>query len=103
MSDRPFALLAPPSSWPWFGRSTRGFGRPAGFERRDARFGRPDFAPAPRPTAPGRPNLRAMLRAAWRRHRTRRCLTELDAYLLKDIGISYAEAEAEANKPFWVG
>jgi uncharacterized protein YjiS (DUF1127 family) len=43
-----------------------------------------------------------LLHAAWHRHRTRHCLAELDAYLLKDIGVSYAEAEAEANKPFWV-
>ena len=41
------------------------------------------------------------LRAAWRRHRSRRCLAGLDAHLLKDIGVGFAEAEAEANKPFW--
>jgi hypothetical protein len=26
---------------------------------------------------------------------------DLDSHLLKDIGVSFAEAEAEANKPFW--
>ena len=29
-------------------------------------------------------------------------MAELDARMLKDIGVSYAEAEAEANKPFWL-
>lgn len=60
--------------------------------------------PLPRPyrAAPARANLWTVLRAAWRRQRTRQSLAELDAYLLRDIGISYAEAEAEVNKPFWV-
>ena len=39
--------------------------------------------------------------AAWRRRATRQRIAALDAYALKDIGVSYAEAEAEANKPFW--
>ena len=42
------------------------------------------------------------LRAAWRRQRSRRAIAGLDTLLLKDIGVSYAEAEAEANKRFWV-
>jgi uncharacterized protein YjiS (DUF1127 family) len=42
------------------------------------------------------------VRMAWRRRRTRRAIADLDRFLLKDIGVSYAEAEAEANKPFWV-
>ncbi len=42
------------------------------------------------------------VRSAWLRRRTRRAITDLDPFLLKDIGVSYAEAEAEANKPFWV-
>lgn len=37
----------------------------------------------------------------WRRHCSRQRISRLDALLLKDIGVSYAEAEAEANKPFW--
>jgi uncharacterized protein YjiS (DUF1127 family) len=43
----------------------------------------------------------AAIRAAWRRHRSRRRLVALDPHLLKDIGVTFAEAEAEANKPFW--
>jgi len=38
---------------------------------------------------------------AWRRYRSRQCITELDSHLLKDIGVTFADAEAEANKPFW--
>jgi uncharacterized protein YjiS (DUF1127 family) len=37
----------------------------------------------------------------WQRHRSRQRIGELDAYMLKDIGVSFSEAEAEANKPFW--
>jgi uncharacterized protein YjiS (DUF1127 family) len=37
----------------------------------------------------------------WQRHRSRQRIAELDADLLKDIGVSFTEAEAEANKPFW--
>ncbi len=51
------------------------------------------------PAAP-RPKWTA-LKAAWRRYRTRQRIGDLDGHLLKDIGVSYAEAEAEANKPFW--
>jgi uncharacterized protein YjiS (DUF1127 family) len=43
----------------------------------------------------------AMVRSAWRRYRSRQRITELDGHLLKDIGVSFGEAEAEANKPFW--
>ncbi len=43
----------------------------------------------------------AAVRAAWRRYRSRQRIAELNGYLLKDIGVSLAEAEAEANKPFW--
>jgi len=56
----------------------------------------------PHAGVPGRASLWAMVRAAWRRQWTRRCLARLDAHALKDIGVSYAEAEAEVNKPFWV-
>lgn len=41
------------------------------------------------------------LRRAWRRYRSRQRIAELNGHLLKDMGVSYAEAEAEANKPFW--
>jgi uncharacterized protein YjiS (DUF1127 family) len=43
----------------------------------------------------------AQLQEAWRRHRTRRLLAELDSASLRDIGVSRAQAEREANKPFW--
>lgn len=45
----------------------------------------------------------AAVRSAWRRYRSRQRITKLDQHLLKDIGVSTAEAEAEANKPFWRG
>ncbi len=35
------------------------------------------------------------------RHRQRRQLQSLDAHLLKDIGLSSADAWREAHKPFW--
>ena len=41
------------------------------------------------------------VRAAWRRYRSRQNIAQLDSHMLKDIGVSLAEAEAEANKPFW--
>jgi uncharacterized protein YjiS (DUF1127 family) len=37
----------------------------------------------------------------WQRHRSRQRITRLDSDILKDIGVSFSEAEAEANKPFW--
>jgi uncharacterized protein YjiS (DUF1127 family) len=40
--------------------------------------------------------------ARWReRARSRHMLSSMDARLLKDIGVSRATAEFEANKPFW--
>ncbi len=42
------------------------------------------------------------LRKWRRRRRSRALLVQLDDYLLKDIGITHAEAEREANKPFWL-
>lgn len=41
------------------------------------------------------------LRTLWRRYRSRQRIALLDAHALRDIGVSFAEAEAEANKPFW--
>jgi uncharacterized protein YjiS (DUF1127 family) len=35
------------------------------------------------------------------RRKTRRTLASLPDYLLKDIGVSRAEAHQEAAKPFW--
>jgi uncharacterized protein YjiS (DUF1127 family) len=43
----------------------------------------------------------AAVRSAWRRYHSRQRIAELDGHLLKDIGVSFADAEAEANKPFW--
>lgn len=34
-------------------------------------------------------------------YRQRRTLNDLDAHMLDDIGITKAEAEAEANRPVW--
>ena len=40
--------------------------------------------------------------AAWnRREAQRRHLLELDERLLRDVGLSREDAEAEAAKPFW--
>ena len=41
------------------------------------------------------------MRQLWRRYRSRQRIAQLDSHMMKDIGISFAEAEAEANKPFW--
>ena len=58
--------------------------------------------PLPRdPTGPRLGGLGRWVVEAYRRRRSRQAITELDAFLLKDIGVSYAEAEHEANKPFW--
>ena len=43
------------------------------------------------------------LLAAWRRQQSRARITGIDAHLLKDMGVTFAEAEHEANKPFWRG
>jgi uncharacterized protein YjiS (DUF1127 family) len=45
--------------------------------------------------------FRAVFRSAWRRYRSRQRIAALDRHLLKDIGVSFTEAELEANKPFW--
>jgi uncharacterized protein YjiS (DUF1127 family) len=43
----------------------------------------------------------AWIREAWQRRRSRVYLSELNEHLLKDIGVTPAEAELEMNKPFW--
>ena len=58
-------------------------------------------APVRRQEKPRAPGPWAMIVAAYRRHRSRAALARLDAYMLKDVGVSFAEAEHEANKPFW--
>ena len=57
--------------------------------------------PACRPQQPERPPMLAWIREAWRRRRSRVYLSELNEHLLKDIGVTPAEAELEMNKPFW--
>ena len=43
----------------------------------------------------------AIFRLWLRRHRTRRELAELDDHILRDIGVSWADAERERARPFW--
>lgn len=45
---------------------------------------------------------RAWLRAAAQRSAGRRALARLDDRLLRDVGMTRDEAEAEAGKPFWL-
>ncbi|HUA50613.1 MAG TPA: DUF1127 domain-containing protein [Candidatus Sulfotelmatobacter sp.] len=45
--------------------------------------------------------LLAQVIVRWTRQRQRYSLTQLDDRILRDMGISRAEAENEANKPFW--
>jgi uncharacterized protein YjiS (DUF1127 family) len=47
------------------------------------------------------PDLWALMRTWYRRARERRALAELDDHLLRDCGLSRAEARREAAKPFW--
>ena len=51
-----------------------------------------------------RPSLSGLVGALERwseRRRQRRALLQLDDNLLKDIGLSHADAWQEAHKPFW--
>jgi uncharacterized protein YjiS (DUF1127 family) len=43
----------------------------------------------------------AVVRTWFDRSRQRRALAELDDRLLRDIGLTRAQAEREAAKPFW--
>jgi uncharacterized protein YjiS (DUF1127 family) len=54
-----------------------------------------------RPRSGSRQSVLLRIDAMWQRHRSRRRIAQLDTALLKDIGVSFAEAEAEANKRFW--
>lgn len=64
-----------------------------------------DTLPSPRRRGPGEDGSAAgflkSLGKAYRRYRSRRRIAGLDARTLKDIGVTFAEAEEEANKPFW--
>lgn len=44
----------------------------------------------------------AVLNTWYGRYSQRHALLQLDERLLADIGLTRAEAEAEAGKPFWV-
>lgn len=85
MSDRTWTLPFQTTSIP----AGRGSAHLAGIGQR-----------LPSPLAPPRLTL-AALALAWRRYRSRARIATLDAHLLKDIGVTFAEAEHEANKPFW--
>lgn len=64
------------------------------------------FALSSRPLPPlSRIAVSLALRVAtWEmRYRTRRHLTDLPDHLLRDIGLSTADASAEIEKPFWRG
>ncbi|NBB71392.1 MAG: DUF1127 domain-containing protein [Alphaproteobacteria bacterium] len=50
---------------------------------------------------PPRSDLLALVRTWYRRAHERRALAELDEHLLRDCGLSRAEASHEAAKPFW--
>lgn len=66
---------------------------------------------ASRPVSPGRPaTVAAGERLAWayeqllvwlERSRQRRHLAMLSDHMLKDIGLTRADVEAETSKPFW--
>jgi uncharacterized protein YjiS (DUF1127 family) len=56
-------------------------------------------APVPAPSKLQR--LAAWASEAVRRRRSRRAISGLDERMLRDIGVSFAEAETEANKPWW--
>ncbi len=53
------------------------------------------------PLFPGRIGLHERLRRAEALHRQRAVLARLDAERLHDIGITEAEARAEASRPIW--
>jgi uncharacterized protein YjiS (DUF1127 family) len=50
---------------------------------------------------PARSTLLDLIRTTWRRRQSRACLAQFDDRMLKDIGLTRAEAELEFNKPFW--
>ena len=50
---------------------------------------------------PSTRNLLMLMTVWYQRGRQRQQLAQLTDRELRDIGISYAEAQAEASKPFW--
>ena len=45
--------------------------------------------------------VQKVLKQAWRKHRTRRMLTQMDDRMLSDLGISRAQASFEASRSMW--
>ena len=43
----------------------------------------------------------ATVKLAWRRWHSRNLLSQLDDFMLKDIGLTRADVWYEAGKPFW--
>lgn len=86
------------------GRALADIGLTAEAARMEARRRPWDLEPprrAPRPQPKRCNQTAAWLREVVRRRRSRRAIAALDPRMLKDIGVSYAEAEFEANKAFW--
>jgi uncharacterized protein YjiS (DUF1127 family) len=52
-------------------------------------------------TATGMRRVGWMVASGYQRLRQRRALAQLDQHLLRDIGISAAQARQEFEKPFW--
>ncbi|MBW4091891.1 MAG: DUF1127 domain-containing protein [Proteobacteria bacterium] len=61
----------------------------------------PEFARPDVPAPPERRALRSTPRDFRHRSRSRTELTRMGAHILPDIGVTFAEAEHAANKPFW--
>jgi uncharacterized protein YjiS (DUF1127 family) len=66
------------------------------------------ISPFFRPRAPRRAKVAGITRAVtrrlalmWRVRHTRRLLVGMEPRLLKDIGVSRGEAQAELDRPFW--
>ena len=71
-----------------------------------AKISVPEIARPYREGAQHKSRYRTALRGlwrAWRRHRSRVSITSLNDGMLKDIGLTRADVEYEANKPFWRG
>ena len=50
---------------------------------------------------PARPGILATLLGALALRRSRRRLADLDAHILRDIGLTPVEASREARRPLW--
>lgn len=69
---------------------------------RDRMVERLDGVSLRRPLRPEKQqHFRELVRQWWRRRRTRTMLAQMDDYLLKDIGLTRADAQQEADRPFW--